>query len=198
MDDLSPGVATEGVTVFEISPEASEFVLGVTDPVSPGDKPDGIVNLELSSAAIEAPSDASASASASASATASDTSDTSSDTSAAEAAVVEYYAAVTAGNWDYTYDHLTAASQEVFTRDEWIAANSALGAGATYELTGIRDQGDGKYEVDILVNGSDTRTTYFYKLGTGSTFLHELTADEIELISGGLASATASASASAQ
>jgi hypothetical protein len=183
LEPVNPGVSTNGRVVYQVAPEAEGFTLTVDD-VEMMESKQAVYDLSgVSYNDTQVPA-SSASASASGGG----------EQGSVETAVTDYYAAVAAGDWNYTYDHLTAESQEAFTRDEWISANDALGAGATYELTDTRDQGGGIYEVDILVNSSDLRTTYFIDQGDGS-FLHDLTVDEIELISGGLTQASPSASA---
>jgi hypothetical protein len=192
LQPVNPGLSQDGRAIYPVAPEAEGFTLTVDDVEMLKDR-QAVYDLSgVRYNDTRAPaSSASASVGASASAAAPNTSG---EEGQVETAVTDYYAAAAAGNWTYTYDHLTAESQREFTRDEWINANDALGVGATYELTDSRDQGGGVYEVDILVNFCDSRTIYFIDQGDGS-FLHDLTADEVELISGGLSQASASASA---
>jgi hypothetical protein len=117
-------------------------------------------------------------------------------------AAQEYYAAAAAGNYNYTYDALTSASQGQFSEEEWVSANTALGSDAgTYSIDSVDMVDDSTADVYLTITSADgtssERFTQFVL--EGASWKHELTQDEYALFAGATdtASATASASSSA-
>ena len=114
-----------------------------------------------------------------------------------EGDVRDYYRAAAAGDYAYTYEHLTDLDQRAFTRSEWVQANTNLQSEkGTYEITAIRKVSDGEYDVDLLVSGTPRTTRFDYATEAGS-YKHELTGEEIVMFTDALSSASASTSASA-
>jgi micrococcal nuclease len=114
-----------------------------------------------------------------------------------EGDVRDYYRAAAAGDYDYTYEHLTHLDQMAFTRSEWAQANTTLQSEqGTYEITAVRKVSDGEYDVELLVSGTPRTTRFVYAKEDGA-YKHELTGEEIVMFTDALSSATASASASA-
>ena len=117
-------------------------------------------------------------------------------------AAQDYYAAAAAGNYNYTYDALSSASQGQFTEDEWVAANTALGSDAgVYHIDATNVVDDSTVVVYLTItfaDGSTSERTTEFVLENGS-WKHELTQEEYQLFAGAIdtASATASASSSA-
>jgi sugar-specific transcriptional regulator TrmB len=117
-------------------------------------------------------------------------------------AAQEYYAAAAAGNYNYTYDALTSASQGQFSEEEWVTANTALGSDeGTYSIDSVDMVDDSTADVYLTITSADgsssERFTQFVL--EGASWKHELTQDEYALFAGATdtASATASASSSA-
>ena len=114
-----------------------------------------------------------------------------------EGDVRDYYRAAAAGDYDYTYEHLTDLDRMAFTRSEWVRANTNLHSDqGTYVITAVRKVSDGEYDVDLLVSGTPRTTRFVYATETGA-YKHELTGEEIVMFTDALSSASASASASA-
>jgi hypothetical protein len=114
-------------------------------------------------------------------------------------AAQDYYAAAAAGNYNYTYDALSSASQGQFTEEEWVAANTALGSDAgIYHIDATNVVDDSTVVVYLTITSADgsssERTTQFV-LEDGS-WKHDLTQTEVELFAGATDTATATASAS--
>lgn len=118
-------------------------------------------------------------------------------TAAVRSAVNDYYANASAGDFSYTYDHLSAASQANFTYDEWFQSNQVGGsAGTTYSPGTITMQSPTAANVQVTIGATgETRNTVF--VNEGGQWVHDLTSDEIALFSNNLASASAASSASA-
>src|SRR5215212_8098844 len=90
-----------------------------------------------------------------------------------EGDVRDYYKAAAAGDYDYTYEHLTDLDQMAFTRSEWIQANTKLLSDqGTYEITAVRKVSDGEYDVDLLVSGTPRTTRFVYATEAGA-YKHE-------------------------
>jgi endonuclease YncB( thermonuclease family) len=114
-----------------------------------------------------------------------------------EGDVRDYYRAAAAGNYDYTYEHLTDLDQMAITRSEWVQANTNLQSDqGTYEITAVRKVSDGEYDVDLVVSGTPRTTRFVYATEAGS-YKHELTGEEIVMFTDALSSASASTGASA-
>jgi sugar-specific transcriptional regulator TrmB len=115
-------------------------------------------------------------------------------------AAQDYYAAAASGNYNYTYDALSSASQSQFTEDEWVAANTALGSDAgTYHIDATNVVDDSTVVVYLtitLADGSTSERVTKFVLADGS-WKHDLTQEENELFAGAIASASATASAPA-
>lgn len=115
-------------------------------------------------------------------------------------AAQDYYAAAAAGNYSYTYDALSSASQDQFTEDEWVAANTALGSdAAVYHIDAANVVDDSTvviYLTITLADGSSSKRVTQFVLENDS-WKHDLTQSEYELFAGATASAPATASASA-
>jgi type II secretory pathway component PulJ len=125
-------------------------------------------------------------------------------------ATVNYYAAVEAGDYTYTYDALSAADQRYYTYDEWQYANTALDSAASkFEVfralvdspnTAIVDGYPHVADVGVTINYSDgsTGTRYTFFVYEGGMWKHWLTSEETELFDSVLsASATATATPTA-
>ena len=114
-------------------------------------------------------------------------------------AAQDYYAAAAAGDYNYTYDALSSASQSQLTEEEWIAANTALGSDeGIYRIDSANVVDDSTVVVYLTITSADgsssERITQFI-LENGS-WKHDLTQEEYALFAGALGSATATASAS--
>jgi hypothetical protein len=114
-------------------------------------------------------------------------------------AAQDYYAAAAAGDYNYTYDALSSASQSQLTEEEWVAANTTLGSDAgIYRIDSTNVVDDSTVVVYLTITSADgsssERITQFI-LENGS-WKHDLTQEEYALFAGALGSATASASAS--
>jgi hypothetical protein len=125
--------------------------------------------------------------------------DTESTEEQALGAAQDYYAAAAAGDYTYTYNALSSASQSQFTEEEWVAANTTLGSDAgIYHIDATNVVDDSTVVVYLTITSADgsssERTTQFI-LENGS-WKHDLTQTENELFAGAIASATASATAS--
>src|SRR5918994_2094750 len=117
-------------------------------------------------------------------------------------AAQDYYAAAAAGDYNYTYDALSSASQSQLTEEEWVAANTALGSDeGIYRIDSTNVVDDSTVVVYLTITiadgSSSDRVTQFI-LENGS-WKHDLTQEEYELFAGanGGGSATASASGNA-
>jgi hypothetical protein len=103
-----------------------------------------------------------------------------------EGDVRDYYRAAAAGDYDYTYEHLTDLDQMAFTRSEWAQANTTLQSEqGTYEITAVRKVSDGEYDVDLLVRGTPRTTRFVYATEAGA-YKHELTGEEIVMFTDAL------------
>lgn len=116
----------------------------------------------------------------------------------ASKAAQDYYAAAAAGDYNYTYDALSSASQGQLTEEEWVAANTALGSDAgIYHIDATNVVDDSTVVVYLtitLADGSSSERTTEFVLENGS-WKHDLTQSEYELFAGAIASAPASATA---
>jgi hypothetical protein len=125
--------------------------------------------------------------------------DTESTEEQALGAAQDYYAAAAAGDYTYTYNALSSASQSQFTEEEWVAANTTLDSDAgIYHIDATNVVDDSTVVVYLTITSADgsssERTTQFI-LENGS-WKHDLTETEYELFAGATGSATATASAS--
>jgi glutaredoxin len=126
-------------------------------------------------------------------------------------AAANYYAAVEAGDYTYTYDALSAANQGYYTYDEWQNANTALDSAAS-EFEVFRALVDspntamveGGYPhvadvgVTIYYPDGSTGTRYTFFVYEGGVWKHWLTSGETELFDSVLSSsATATATPTA-
>jgi hypothetical protein len=114
-------------------------------------------------------------------------------------AAQDYYAAAAAGDYYYTYDALSSASQSQLTEEEWVDANTALGSDeGIYRIDATNVVDDSTVVVYLTITSADgsssERVTQFV-LENGN-WKHDLTQEEYELFAGALDSATATASAS--
>src|SRR5829696_3718519 len=114
-------------------------------------------------------------------------------------AAQDYYEAAAAGNYTYTYDALSSASQSQFTEEEWVAANTALVTDVgIYNIDATNVVDDSTVVVYLTITSADgssaERTTRFV-LENG-IWKHDLTQTEYELFAGATATATATADAS--
>jgi hypothetical protein len=102
-------------------------------------------------------------------------------------AVDEYYAAVKRWDWSYTYDHLDARSQEMFSRAEWYRKNQHLAENAglrldsrEIELLSISDSGDyaevNVYRTYESGHTIDRNTVFVYEVGE---WKHRLVGEEL-------------------
>jgi hypothetical protein len=108
-----------------------------------------------------------------------------------------YYAAAAAGDYNYTYDALSSASQSQLTEEEWVAANTDLGSDAgIYHVDSTNMVDDSTVAVYLTITAEDgssfERTTQFV-LENG-IWKHDLTSEEYAMFAGAADSATASAS----
>lgn len=115
-------------------------------------------------------------------------------------AAQDYYAAAAAGNYNYTYDALSSASQSQFSQEYWVAANTALGSDAgIYHIDATNVVDDSTVVVYLTITSADgsssERTTQFI-LENGS-WKHDLTQTEYELFAGATAPATTPATSPA-
>ena len=115
-------------------------------------------------------------------------------------AAQDYYAAAAAGNYNYTYDALSSASQSQFSEEYWVAANTALGSDAgIYHIDATNVVDDSTVVVYLTITSADgsssERTTQFI-LENGS-WKHDLTQTEYALFAGATAPATTPATAPA-
>ncbi len=107
----------------------------------------------------------------------------------AEQAAGDYYRAVGAEDWDYTYDHLDSETRSVFTREEWFKKNRWLaGDGSTiYHILSVDlDSSSGGPTAAVVVRltfgdgSSSTRNTYFvYEDGA---WKHRFSQEEYDLL----------------
>src|SRR5215204_739823 len=109
-------------------------------------------------------------------------------------AAQDYYAAAAAGNYNYTYDALSSASQGQFSEDEWVSANTALGSDAgVYHIDATNVVDDSTVVVYLtitLADGSTSERTTEFVLENGR-WKHDLTQEDYELFAGATASANA-------
>jgi hypothetical protein len=147
--------------------------------------------------ATPAPSEAT-SASASARASAAPAPSNSTEEGQVRMAAGSYYAMVQEGDWDYTYNHLDAATRSTYTYEQWAAANDALASpDITYTVGDITEESPGVFGVDVTLSTGDVRHTYFVK--ENDQWLHSFSDDEYALlasVSGSSASASAASGAS--
>jgi|SRR5215210_127492 len=114
-------------------------------------------------------------------------------------AAQDYYEAAAAGNYTYTYDALSSASQSQFTEEEWVAANTALVTDVgIYNINATNVVDDSTVVVYLTITSADgssaERTTRFV-LENG-IWKHDLTQTEYELFADATATATAGAATS--
>jgi hypothetical protein len=100
-------------------------------------------------------------------------------------AAIDYYQYAEIGDYDTTYNLLSYEDQSYYTRDEWVASNTALDSAAgEFVVTDAYpdDLGLGvpTYAVTVTVytpNGSFNRTTYF--VNEGGYWAHYLSTEEV-------------------
>jgi glutaredoxin len=109
-------------------------------------------------------------------------------TTAEEAAVLDaataYYQAAEMGDYTYTYNNLGSPFQEMYTYDEWVAANTALDSAAgefviydVFQATAV------SYEVDLtvyLADGSSFNRRTMWTPENGE-YMHWLTGEEQDM-----------------
>jgi flagellar biosynthesis GTPase FlhF len=100
-------------------------------------------------------------------------------------AAIEYYQYAEIGDYDTTYNLLSYEDQSYYTRDEWVASNTALdsAAGEFVVTDAYPDDlglGASTYAVTVTVytpNDSFNRTTYF--VNEGGYWAHYLSTEEV-------------------
>lgn len=101
-------------------------------------------------------------------------------------AAIAYYQAAELGDYETTYSLLSYADQDVYTLDEWIAANTALDSAASeFVVYNVEPQAgySGWYWVDLTVyladdSSVDRRTEFVYEDGV---WHHYLTTEETQM-----------------
>jgi flagellar biosynthesis GTPase FlhF len=102
-------------------------------------------------------------------------------------AAIEYYQYAEIGDYDTTYNLLSYEDQSYYTRDEWVASNTALdsAAGEFVVMDAYPDDlglGVPTYAVTVTVytpNGPFNRTTYF--VNEGGYWAHYLSTEEVTM-----------------
>lgn len=113
LQPVNPGLSQDGRAIYPVAPQAEGFTLTVDDVEMLNDQQ---AVYDLSGVRYNDTRATASSASAGASASASPAAPyTSGEEGQVETAVIDYCDAAAVGNWNYTYDHLTAESQDVLT-----------------------------------------------------------------------------------
>jgi hypothetical protein len=110
-------------------------------------------------------------------------------------AAESYYAMVQEGNWDYTYNHLDAATRSTYTYEQWTAANNALASpDITYTVGDITEESPGVFGVDVTLSTGDVRHTYF--VNENNQWLHRFSDEEYALLASVIGSSASASTAS--
>ena len=173
LNQVNPGVSHEGMVIFTVAPDASDFTLQVGDAKLFGNETASI-ELDMSES------------------TATPTGDNGLEVSAevleaqARQAAEEYYRALGLQDWGYTYDHLDSVTQSMFTEEEWFEKNQYYWDlnPTVYHILSVElldDPEETITEVTVRVTAADgtsfIRTTYWV-LENGE-WLHRFGPEEI-------------------
>ena len=173
LNQVNPGVSHEGMVIFTVAPDASDFTLQVGDAAMFGNETASI-ELDMSESAAPSSGDDGLEAE-------------------AEEAAGDYYRAVGLQDWAYTYDHLDSQTQSMFTEEEWFEKNQYYWDldPTVYDILSVElldDPEETITEVTVRVTGTDgssvIRTTYWV-LENGE-WLHRFGQQEIDAFTPGV------------